>query len=273
MFSVGSMLWEAAVGRRMWDGIGEAMMMHRLAIGDIPPPGDYAAVDAELDAIIVKATAASADQRYQSALELQTALEAYVARSGERPSLRQIGATLADSFQTERRRLAEIVSDALKQSLAPPPPPDAPVAPAESQGPRRAPLYVAAGLIVLALIGFAAPRAWRKQPAPAAPAEVAGTPSSAAPLTSELLESEDSASLRRRAPAAAGSAASAPQAVSSFTETTKSARRRHRSPPPSVRASASVAPEPAAPKPPAEDPCNPPYYFVRGIKTYKPECL
>jgi len=281
IFSVGSMLWETAVGRRMWDGMGDATLMHRLATGDIPRPGTYAAVDAELEEIIVKATAANADDRYQNALELQNALDAYIARAGERASVRQIGATLADAFQTERRRLAEIVSSALKQSLSPPPMTDADAeATATQVRPARAPLLVIAGLVLLAFIGFLAPRFSRSQPQEAAPPRAAekpdtGTLTGATERAAALPPPHDA-----RPQAAPSAEIAAVASVAPSSEPSSGSKQRHK---PTHRVERAAAPAPAVvpteapqaapPKQTPEDQCSPPYYFVRGIKTYKPECL
>src|SRR5690349_17441022 len=38
VFSVGVMMWEAATGRRLWKGVPDLTVLHRLINGDIPSP-------------------------------------------------------------------------------------------------------------------------------------------------------------------------------------------------------------------------------------------
>ena len=71
IFAVGSILWEAAVGKRLWENVSEATLMHRLASGDIPRPSQHVPVDPTLERIIVKATAAHRSERYRTAADLQ----------------------------------------------------------------------------------------------------------------------------------------------------------------------------------------------------------
>jgi serine/threonine-protein kinase len=288
VFSVGSLLWESAVGRRMWDGVGDATLMHRLAVGEIPRPSEHGAVAPELEEIIVKATAHEREERFQTALELQAELERYMARAGERCSLRQIGAELAEVFQDERRRNAELINRALRQSLPPPgavtaePNSDATSATEVQSRPSRGPIYVVAALLLLAVIGFAAPRLMpeRTPPLPTLAAPAAKTPTPAEPrgaaATAENHAEKPAEASGTVSPDASAMPLHANAAgSSSATPRSPTASRR------GVRAAASVAaaaPAPAtkaapAPAPGTDDRCSPPYYFVSGIKTYKPECL
>ena len=90
-------------------------MMHRLATGDIPQVPPDSGVDADLAAIVHKATAAQVDERYATALELRTALDAYILRQGRRPAMRQVGQILAAEFAQEREQTAARIRWALKQ--------------------------------------------------------------------------------------------------------------------------------------------------------------
>jgi serine/threonine protein kinase len=272
VFSVGSMLWEAAVGRRMWDGMSEAQLMHRLAIGDIPRPGQYGNVEQALEEIIVKATASSADDRFDSAQELQQELDRYRARVGEHSSIREIGAILADAFQTERRRSAELISAALQNSIPPPPPPppDATEDALDELRPAsRTPWLVLGALLLLAGGGVLASKLSRDAEPPRVPAASSGglphapKAASMSPVPSLAPAPEATADA-----AEVESAQTAVPAVPSKARSKGAARvleRAIKAPP-----AASVAP---AAVPAVEAACSPPYYFVRGIKTYKQECL
>jgi serine/threonine protein kinase len=121
VFSIGSMLWEAAIGKRMWEGVPDPNLMHRLATFAIPRPSDHGRIDPELEAIILKATAGRASDRYSSAREFQQALDEYRARRSDQTSLRRVGALLAETFRSERLEREALISSALKNSLPPPP--------------------------------------------------------------------------------------------------------------------------------------------------------
>lgn len=277
VFAVGSMLWEAAAGRRMWHGLGEAAMMHRLATGEIPRPGAYAAIDPELEEIIVKATAADPDQRFQTALELQAALDAYIERSAERSSLRAIGAALAESFHTERRRQAELVSNALKESLAPPPPPanpsDAEADPDERRS--RARLFMAGAVVLIALVGIAALRLRRSEPERRAivPSSRAVTPVASGTAPASLKSERTEPAPPERTPPPAASSATTTDNSKHPGKAPRSAPVRAAAVPAFAGTSAAEAPRAPQPEQTAADHCNPPFYFVGGVKTYKPECL
>lgn len=274
LFSVGSMLWEAAIGKRMWDGVTEPQLMHRLAVGDVPRPSEHGQLDPELEAIIVKATAPDPNQRYESALALQRELDAYRARMGEHSSLRDIGVLLADSFQTERRRNAELVSVALQQSLPPPPASAEEIGLEELPPASRGRWLLPAALLVLALGGVVASQLLRSKaelPAslPSATASVRGSALAAPPVAVPSSVSPSTEATATTDPSSDSEADSAPSASSKSARKAAHGARPVAAPP--------IAPPPAAP-PPAAAPaanegCSPPFYFVHGIKTYKPECL
>ncbi|HYQ14880.1 MAG TPA: protein kinase [Polyangiaceae bacterium] len=277
IFSVGSLLWEAVVGKRMWDGVSEATLMHRLVSGEIPRPSEQAQVDPELEEIIVKATAPNAEDRYATAAQLRLELDGYIARAGEHCSLRQIGAELGQIFEVERRRHTELINAALRESVRPAPGPEATEVPttiSEAPPQSRAPLFAVGALILLAVAGFLAPKIWSvpssvapdasltvAPPPPAATVDAAravpatpppvaaptpeavAAPSEPAPSASVTAESAASGKEKKKAAASRGVPAAAPPATAT------------------------------AKAPAAEDRCSPPYYFVGGIKTYKPECL
>jgi eukaryotic-like serine/threonine-protein kinase len=277
VFSVGSMLWEAAAGRRMWDGLSEGALMHRLSIGEIPRASQHAAVDPELEEIIVKATAAKPEERFESALELQVELDRYRTRACEHSSLREIGTLLADSFQTERRRNAELISQALKQSMPPPPPPPAPgtsaTLVAQVDRRNRVPLLIAVALGVLAGAGFLGPRLWSSGSQTSEPRAQPSTGVATTQATAQQAEPTATSPTG----AFTGSSSATTRADADPPEKTSRVKgpRRSATPAAPVAPAASTTPvvTPAAPAPAAEQRCSPPYYFVNGIKTYKPECL
>lgn len=123
VFAMGVLLWEIAVGKRMWDGLREPVLMHRLATGQIPEIPPDAPIEPQLAAIIAKATAAEPDERYATALELRSDLDAYISSKGRRPPMREVGERLAVEFAEDRDRTASRIRIALEKRSIPPPPP------------------------------------------------------------------------------------------------------------------------------------------------------
>jgi serine/threonine protein kinase len=83
VFAIGTMLWEAATGTRLWRGLGDLQIVHRLQSGGIPRPRDFdPRCDPKLDAIVMKALEIDPEKRFPSCGELQAALDQYVVRLG-----------------------------------------------------------------------------------------------------------------------------------------------------------------------------------------------
>ncbi|HSN97842.1 MAG TPA: serine/threonine-protein kinase, partial [Candidatus Nanopelagicales bacterium] len=103
IFSVGVMLWEAAVGKRLWVGVPDIAILGRLASGDLPRPSQVRPdVTPELEAVVLKAMALSREARHQTAGELQEDIERLLDRMGERVAMRDVGQLIAQHFQEER---------------------------------------------------------------------------------------------------------------------------------------------------------------------------
>ncbi|HYP87497.1 MAG TPA: hypothetical protein VEQ59_05075, partial [Polyangiaceae bacterium] len=257
--------------------VAEATLMHRLVSGEIPRPSEQAQVDPELEELIVKATAPNAEDRFATAEQLRLELDGYIARAGEHCSPRQIGAELAQVFAAERRRNTELINVALRDSVRPAPQMlEVPTAVSEAPAPSRAPLFAIGALVLLAIAGFLAPKIWSVPPSttpdarltvPATPALVPTRPAvavSPVPAPSPEAAPPPAESATEGVVAPSGAAPSASAAAGSANEKKRA---------PAVRPTPAAAPAAAPAKPAAEDRCSPPYYFVAGIKTYKPECL
>jgi serine/threonine-protein kinase len=76
VFSLGIMLWEMTMWRRLFRSDNHAELVHRIVSGDVPPPSslrpDY---PTWLEHIVMKALARSPHDRYESAMDLRLALE------------------------------------------------------------------------------------------------------------------------------------------------------------------------------------------------------
>ncbi len=113
------MLWEAAVGRRLWAGHAEAAILYKLQSNQIPSPREARPdVPEALDAICMRALAHDPAQRYASAAELRDAVEAFAATLPNRPSRRALGETMTNLFTVERSEVRRVVEDQLGQARA-----------------------------------------------------------------------------------------------------------------------------------------------------------
>jgi serine/threonine-protein kinase len=115
VFALGVMVWEAAVGRRLWKGLNEVAIMHELLTGHIPSPREVdPRVPPELDAICRRALATSADDRYATAADFAADLERFLANIGDRTTSRDIATITATAFAADRRELREIIDNQLR---------------------------------------------------------------------------------------------------------------------------------------------------------------
>jgi serine/threonine protein kinase len=169
IFGMGAVLWEMVLGTPLWDKTDQGVMLQRLAMGDIPRPSPSANLDPELEAIIVRATAATPDQRYATALDMQRALIAYRDRQAKIYTPRDVGEALATAFEAERTKTSVEIRNALAEALAAADEPLAPseVPPASELAPaRRWPVV----LFVVALVAFTVLALRLLAPKPEAPA-------------------------------------------------------------------------------------------------------
>jgi serine/threonine protein kinase len=114
VFSCGVMLWEAAVGRRLWTGLNDAAIMYRLMQGEIPSPREARPdVPERLDAICRRALAHDPEQRYPSAAALRDDLEAFVATLPEKTSRRALGDIVSSLFAEQRAEVRRVIEEEL----------------------------------------------------------------------------------------------------------------------------------------------------------------
>ncbi len=307
VFSMGVLLWEIAVGKRMWEGLREPVIMHRLATGEIPALPPDASVDPRLAEIITRATAAQVDERPATALELRDDLDAYISSTGRRPPLREIGEVLAVAFADDRDRTASKIRLALAKRSIPP------QAEELAERPSRrgvAVWFLVTGLAAAALLWALSDR-WTAEVHASRPESIPGdAPATFEPPDGANTGSSDTTTPGSRpghlgqgggpgsgrsapahvAPAETSAEAPAPRASSKGADeaarsssaprtTRRSTRRQAPSPTPPLPAGAAPSsPAPSSPAPPAAPTtravnCDPPYFFKDGIKSYRPECL
>ncbi|APR74772.1 serine/threonine protein kinase [Minicystis rosea] len=115
VFAVGVMLWEAIAGRRMWKGVADIVVLNHLATGRIPSIKEVVPdVDDGLAEICAKALAPAIDDRYESAIAMHDALEAWLAARADRPSARDVGKFVAEKFSDDRAKVKGVIETQLR---------------------------------------------------------------------------------------------------------------------------------------------------------------
>jgi serine/threonine protein kinase len=114
VYSAGVMLWEAAAGRRLWPGMSEVEILTRI-LRDGPPALREAQPDApdELDRICAQAMAFEREERFGTAAELLSELEAHLAHRDDMLTMREIGPMVAEAFSEERRKMNTVIEETL----------------------------------------------------------------------------------------------------------------------------------------------------------------
>ncbi len=280
VFAVGVMLWEALSGSKLWKGLSDATIMNRVLNGQIPEPmaQNGAEIPPELRKICMRALAAEREDRYQSALELEAAIEGYLADRSHYASARELARFMTERFAAVRSNIDQRIESELSHgdSLKPPPVTIAPRPATPSRTgytssssleaePPRSKLWAYAlllvalgvGILVWGVSGKHADSAGAATPPPVAvsPAAVLNVAPAAAQGTN--VASPQAAA----APAARGAASASSDAAPASSSGSSTAAPRHKSP-------QRLAPSAASPA------CDPPYYLdARGIKKFKRECL
>src|SRR5260370_12830315 len=117
VFGVGVMLWEASTGKRFWSDVGNDMQVLTALVRGAPIPAHGSAlahVDAELRAVIVRATSLNPSERYASAALLLDDLRAALAvRGAESVGTSAIGRFVQELFADDRARLQASIEGAV----------------------------------------------------------------------------------------------------------------------------------------------------------------
>jgi serine/threonine protein kinase len=185
IFSLSIVLWELTVGRRLFEGVSEAMVMNAIEKLDAPRPSQMAPrYPADLEAIVMKGLSRHRGQRYQSAEEMRADLEAFAREHKLDVSARRVAAFVR-SLPVESDEAGPTAAQiewqrALRRAQAsdgkPTPTPLADVPGVRSAS--RVVWIAALGLLVGAGIGVAWYSAHQRT--------VGGTPAVAAPTSSPL---------------------------------------------------------------------------------------
>jgi eukaryotic-like serine/threonine-protein kinase len=115
IFSVGVMLWEAAAGRRLWQDVDDLVIVTKLIAGDVPssPRAVNPEVPEPIDSICRRALSAAPEDRYETALDMRTAIEEFVDGCSRKVSGREVGRAVSSAFAQERAQIKTILEGQL----------------------------------------------------------------------------------------------------------------------------------------------------------------
>lgn len=114
IFATGIMLWELLAGRRLWQGMTEAQIVHHLAAGTPIPalPPDVIRPPV-LDAICGRALAMNPSERYDTAADLENELQRVLAGSADSHA-RTLGRVISHAFAGARAEREALIARALE---------------------------------------------------------------------------------------------------------------------------------------------------------------
>jgi serine/threonine-protein kinase len=116
IFSAGIMLWEAATGRRMWQGMDDIEIVHTLVSGEPPtsPRQIDPTVPEEIDRICMRALHRTVEERYATAEDFRVDIEQYLAESGKLvEARRKLGAVAIELFKDKRAEIRSVIETQL----------------------------------------------------------------------------------------------------------------------------------------------------------------
>ena len=115
IFAAGVMLWEAVTKTRPWKGRSDGFILERLMAGQFPSArAANPEITPEIEAILAKALAPEREDRYATAEEFQTAIEAYLETLNERVDMRELGKMLENQFAEDRELIHARLEEALR---------------------------------------------------------------------------------------------------------------------------------------------------------------
>ncbi len=122
VFSLGVVMWEALALRRLFDAESEAGKLKQILDGvPLPPSAHRPEVPYELDKICLRALAVKPDERFQSAGDMQIAIESFLRDANYRREGAAIARFMSETFLPERQEEEQLllrVADADRASAA-----------------------------------------------------------------------------------------------------------------------------------------------------------
>ena len=116
LFSVGVMLWQLLTRRRLWHGMNEGAVMQELAKRSPIPAARTIdpTISPTLDAICSRALAVSADDRFQTAAEMEDAIETYLAGESGGATNRALAKFMEERLGDKRARFRETLDEQMR---------------------------------------------------------------------------------------------------------------------------------------------------------------
>jgi|GEM_PF-791202 len=120
VFAVGVMLWQAIARRRMWEGLEDLDILLRLRDGDVPKVRDaHPGVAEGLERICDRALAPRREDRFESAEQVQEAIEGYLEDNGLKVGPKRVAAIAMELFAERRAAVQAEIERALLGPDAP----------------------------------------------------------------------------------------------------------------------------------------------------------
>ena len=114
VFSVGVLLWEALVGRRLWAEMEEGVVTRALLNGKIPPLPEHLDLPEGLRAMCTRALAVDPNDRYATAEDFQRDLERYLMSQPEPCGPEDVGAFVRKQFGELRHATKKLIDFHIK---------------------------------------------------------------------------------------------------------------------------------------------------------------
>jgi serine/threonine-protein kinase len=116
VYAAGVMIWEAAAGRRLWQGMSDVEILTK-TLGEGPPRlrSVNPTVPSDLDELCARALSLKPADRYPTAAALLADLEVHLHRRDDMTSMRDIGAMIRAAFEPERQRMNGIIEDVVSR--------------------------------------------------------------------------------------------------------------------------------------------------------------
>jgi serine/threonine-protein kinase len=122
VFAAGIVLWEALTGERLFTGDNEGHLMMRVVEAKVDPPSARrSGISAALDAVVVRALAREAADRFETAREMALALEAAGAIAPTSAVGRWVELTASATLEERAQRVRSIEAGPNAASMRPPP--------------------------------------------------------------------------------------------------------------------------------------------------------
>lgn len=117
VFAVGALIWQILTGVRLWKGVPDGRVIHRVIAGDIPKPSEVAEnVPPPLERVCMKALSRNREDRHPDAIALQKDLEDVLEEMGQRVSVRDLGTRLNDMFSEVRTHIRTSIEAQLSKA-------------------------------------------------------------------------------------------------------------------------------------------------------------